>query len=309
MRDRTFDLIGSRVRVSLHYGVDSGKRGVIVDPRKFLNGRGVPSVGGAYKPLARDERIVHLYDGNYAVVPIRSLMIDNGGPDKLRVGDGAPSYNKESVDKAIESSNRAGRRIGKKEGSAIHRLLMGRHGNVKPNPSGGIYVDVDRSRDWIVRVTRSKKYGIGDSNPMMRHEALAERDDILHADPSAKVEVIQSRGFNQNGAKMRVEISDYADARRAMERTRGSLGHNTKIVQDGTSYSIILHNTRIVTYHADGSVTLNSGGYQTVTTKSRMNEVLPQFVRVVQIKEKWWVQDARDKSKVAFFDGMTIRLD
>jgi hypothetical protein len=36
------------------------------------------------------------------------------------------SYNKQSVDQAIASSNRAGRRIGGKEAKLIHALLKGR---------------------------------------------------------------------------------------------------------------------------------------------------------------------------------------
>lgn len=39
---------------------------------------------------------------------------------------GRHGYNPDSVNKAIASSNRAGRRIGGKEASAIHRLLRGR---------------------------------------------------------------------------------------------------------------------------------------------------------------------------------------
>ena len=38
-----------------------------------------------------------------------------------------PRYGPEAVDAAIASSNRAGRRIGKKEAKTIHGLLKGRH--------------------------------------------------------------------------------------------------------------------------------------------------------------------------------------
>jgi hypothetical protein len=46
-------------------------------------------------------------------------------------GDHGNKYNKDSVDKAIERSNRAGRKIGKSEAEKIHRLLKGRHGGNK----------------------------------------------------------------------------------------------------------------------------------------------------------------------------------
>jgi len=39
----------------------------------------------------------------------------------------APAYNKDSVNKAIESSTRSGKKIGSSEGKAIHSLLKGRY--------------------------------------------------------------------------------------------------------------------------------------------------------------------------------------
>lgn len=44
-----------------------------------------------------------------------------------RTSTGTPGYSRVAVDKAIESSNRSGRRIGKGEASRIHALLRGRH--------------------------------------------------------------------------------------------------------------------------------------------------------------------------------------
>lgn len=69
---------------------------------------------------------------------VRASLQDAAAAELLRVGgnpksvpvpvhSGASGYNRESVNQAIASSNRAGRRIGGKEASAIHRLLRGRH--------------------------------------------------------------------------------------------------------------------------------------------------------------------------------------
>jgi hypothetical protein len=61
---------------------------------------------------------------------------------------------------------------------------------------------------------------------------------------------------------------------------KGKLAANTKIHQfevklgewkGSLSYAIRLHDTDIVIFHADDSVELNSGGYQTFTTRDRMN--------------------------------------
>lgn len=43
-----------------------------------------------------------------------------------RASEGRHGYNRDAVNNAIASSNRAGRRIGGKEANAIHRLLRGR---------------------------------------------------------------------------------------------------------------------------------------------------------------------------------------
>lgn len=55
----------------------------------------------------------------------------NGHPKSgavpVHAGASGPSYNREAVNKAIASSNRAGRRIGGKEAGMIHALLKGRH--------------------------------------------------------------------------------------------------------------------------------------------------------------------------------------
>lgn len=56
-----------------------------------------------------------------------------------------------------------------------------------------------------------------------------------------------------------------------------------------------LHETEIVTiYECDGEATgirLNSGGYQTVTTKTRINQIMSELgypVRVYQERGKWY---------------------
>lgn len=45
-------------------------------------------------------------------------------------------YSKTAVDKAVQASNRAGRRIGAREREAIHRLLKGRQSTDEPARSG-----------------------------------------------------------------------------------------------------------------------------------------------------------------------------
>lgn len=73
---------------------------------------------------------------------------------------------------------------------------------------------------------------------------------------------------------------------------------------------IRLHLTDIITFNLDGSVTLNSGGWQTVTTKDRMNKFAP--CRVFQEKSVWYVSldgGWDRKNRIPYKDGITIHPD
>ena len=68
------------------------------------------------------------------------------------------------------------------------------------------------------------------------------------------------------------------------------------ILRDGTQI-IRLHRTNIVTIK-NGVYTLNSGGWQTLTTKDRINTFAP--VRIYQKDFVWYIDD------IQFFDGIKI---
>lgn len=78
---------------------------------------------------------------------------------------------------------------------------------------------------------------------------------------------------------------------------------NTYVRRDGTALSVQYHNTIVVTHHADGSVTLNSGGWHTPTTKERINAFCPWSV--YQEKRVWYVS-LPNNPRVPFVDGMCI---
>lgn len=65
-----------------------------------------------------------------------------------------------------------------------------------------------------------------------------------------------------------------------------------------------LHNTDIVVQHADGTFTLNSGGYRTMTTKGRINRFSP--AEVYSDRGIWYVRDPRHDYPVPFKDGMRV---
>lgn len=82
-------------------------------------------------------------------------------------------------------------------------------------------------------------------------------------------------------------------------RDSKKLGNNTYLLPAGDAFAVRLHQTDVVLIHADGTYTLNSGGWQTPTTKDRINEYTP--ARLHQAKGLWYNRDGS-----LFYDGMTI---
>lgn len=94
------------------------------------------------------------------------------------------------------------------------------------------------------------------------------------------------------------------------------VGNNTYLVRHsgvpGDSIHLKLHDTYIVTWHADGSVKLNSGGWRTVTTKARMNEYLEDGFGISRVRGQWYVtryHGGEHKDICMFEDGVTIWPD
>src|SRR3990167_4788568 len=85
-------------------------------------------------------------------------------------------------------------------------------------------------------------------------------------------------------------------------KTAKKIGNNTYQVETDNGYAIRLHDTNILIFESD-HVTLNSGGWQTSTTKSRMNQYLPSGVSISQKNYEWFVNDTRDNTVKPFTDG------
>lgn len=91
--------------------------------------------------------------------------------------------------------------------------------------------------------------------------------------------------------------------KRGRNRPTKKLKNNTYLVRlDSETIGVQLHNTIVVTIHGDGTYTLNSGGWQTVTTKDRINEYSP--VRISQRKYQWYVGD----EDIPFKDGIRVTV-
>src|SRR5215211_4981594 len=83
--------------------------------------------------------------------------------------------------------------------------------------------------------------------------------------------------------------------------TTRRLGNNTTLVRLGRdTYAVRSHRTDVVTIHRDGRYTLKTGGWQTPTTKDRINTYGPVQVRIYQKQRQWCWGDG-----VPFVSGMT----
>lgn len=86
---------------------------------------------------------------------------------------------------------------------------------------------------------------------------------------------------------------------------------NTYVERRGDNIAVRLHATDILTFAPDGSVQYNSGGYQTPTTKDRMNTYGP--AHVTQRRGVWTVHlnnNGHGSSvSVPYRDGLIIRAN
>ena len=73
-------------------------------------------------------------------------------------------------------------------------------------------------------------------------------------------------------------------------RSSKKLANNTHLLKDGVNFVIRLHETNIVTITPKNHYILNNGGWQTMTTKDRMNRYLP--CNIWQEKGLWYLSDS-----------------
>ena len=78
-----------------------------------------------------------------------------------------------------------------------------------------------------------------------------------------------------------------------MPRMNRITKNNTQFWGDSAAGGVVLHRTKIIEWTPD-RITLDHGGWMTVTTKTRINQAADQFglpVRVHQVDGEWYVND------------------
>lgn len=108
---------------------------------------------------------------------------------------------------------------------------------------------------------------------------------------------LQCQGIWENSRKRKLANNTY------LERDTLEAGENRGEV----IYHVRLHATRVVTFHPNGNVWLDSGGWRTVTTKERFNRYLPHGYGVWSDGGVWYL--GTHDNAVAYADGITINPD
>lgn len=88
-------------------------------------------------------------------------------------------------------------------------------------------------------------------------------------------------------ANLKANLRNFESAEKFLNgKSAKVLGHNTTVVYSGNWIGVWLHSTEIVRYWKDGRIWATNGGYGTVTTRDRLNQLVPG----VTFFQKNWVQ-------------------
>lgn len=88
-----------------------------------------------------------------------------------------------------------------------------------------------------------------------------------------------------------------------------TIGNNTTAHRgDDDVIYVYLHGHNIVDLHKDGAVALRDCGYQTVTTKERLNQFCPMPYRVSQVDYEWFIFDVEMMEKMEWVTGRGVMI-
>ena len=98
--------------------------------------------------------------------------------------------------------------------------------------------------------------------------------------------------------------------RNATIRTVPSIRSTWVERMDQDVIALTYHRTNVVSWHVDGTITLRTGGWQTATTKARINDYSPHSV--YQEFGLWYIRPHgvpfdENAPRVLFFDNIAIK--
>lgn len=94
----------------------------------------------------------------------------------------------------------------------------------------------------------------------------------------------------------------------ARDKRSKPIENHTRVEKvDEDTFAIRLHQTNVVLIHRDGTYTLNTGGWHTVTTKARISHYGP--VLIGSKRGRWFVYGPGWSERGPFFDGIRISIE
>lgn len=113
-------------------------------------------------------------------------------------------------------------------------------------------------------------------------------------------------------AKLKATPKSYAEALQTLNGKQSMrLGNNTYLEQRKQPgdclterIAVRLHSTDIVVFYPSGRVTLHTGGYESVTTKERLNHFIRPAAQVYQKAHKWYV--LQGDVRLDFYEGFVL---
>lgn len=81
---------------------------------------------------------------------------------------------------------------------------------------------------------------------------------------------------------------------------------STKVCKTSDGYALRYHMTDVVTWLDNGEVIISNNGFQTLTTKKRINDAISSVGYVFQKNHEWFFKNNRCEEFEPFVDGMKI---
>ena len=118
---------------------------------------------------------------------------------------------------------------------------------------------------------------------------------------------ITLKHLNEGTSTMQTNYNTLNELLQGRNKESKKLGNNTYLKRRGDNIAVLFHETDIITYHENGHISFNTGGWYSKTTKERINEFSPVYI--YQDKSIWYVctDQGTDKAESSiFYDGVTV---
>lgn len=192
--------------------------------------------------------------------------------------------------KALTAHEREGVREMKRRNPEPRFLAIGY--NLRDNTSGAndsLETDsLDEAKRWAKAVLKKVSFSVN------AYVSIRDRETREQWNVAERKGRIVTKKFAFNARRRNPPVRDLPRGYEELDAFLGSkwerkLAHNTTVFRENDVIAVKLHGTVIARFWPTGRVVLNTGGWSTATTKSRMSNVLPLPWNVTSYRGTWWV--------------------